>query len=78
MLDSCQRADAAERQLQRREAEAAHLAQKQAATGTALSALQEQHAQASAVAAARQLVLQVRRHTSFAALDVRLGLGLCL
>ena len=59
MLNCCRRADAAERQLQRREAEAAHLAQKQTDTEAALSALQEQHTQASAAAAAQQLVLQV-------------------
>ena len=74
MLDCCQRADAAERQLQRREAEAAHLAQKQTDTEAALSALQEQHMQASAAAAARQLVLQVRWHARFAAHEVHLCL----
>ena len=75
MLDCCRRADAAEIQLQRREAEAAHLVQKQADTEAALSALQEQHTQASAAAAARQLVLQVRWHARwFAAHDVRLCL----
>ena len=59
MLDCCRRADAAERQLQCKEAEAAHLSQKQTDTEAALSVLQEQHTQASAAAAARQLVLQV-------------------
>ncbi|CAK0764082.1 hypothetical protein CVIRNUC_003122 [Coccomyxa viridis] len=69
MLNCCRRADAAERQLQRREAEAAHLAQKQTDTEAALSALQEQHTQASAAAAARQLVLQTQEHNLRAAQD---------
>lgn len=61
MLDASRRADAAERQLQRRGSEAAHSARKQADTEAGLCALQEQHAQAAAAAAAGQLVVQVRR-----------------
>lgn len=59
MLEASRRADEAERQLQRRQSEAGHLAQKQSATEQALSTLEEQHAQAAAAAAARQLVMQV-------------------
>lgn len=59
MLEASRRADEAERQLQRRQSEAGHLAQKQSATERALSTLEEQHAQAAAAAAARQLVMQV-------------------
>ena len=62
MLEASRRADVAERQLQRRASEAGHLAQKQAHTEQALAELQEQHAQAAAAAAARQLVMHVSAH----------------
>ena len=48
MLKGSRRADAEERQLQRRESEAGHLTQKQAYTEQALQDLHEQHTQAAA------------------------------
>lgn len=63
MLKASRRADVAERQLQRRESEAGHLTQKQAYTEQALQDLHEQHAQAGAAAAARQLVMHVSTPT---------------
>ncbi len=78
MLEASRRADVAERQLQRRESEAGHLTQKQAYTEQALLDLHEQHAQAAAAAAARQLVMHVSAHARTVPFNALKHLRVCL
>ena len=59
MLEASRRADEAEKELQRRESEARHLAQKQATTEQALLTLEEQHAKTATAAAAQHQLMQV-------------------